>query len=264
MKTTKTGEKMGVDFLGYSIFDGSETHCAEEIDKAAGSGRRECKIFLCLNPHSYIVAKDDVDFRSALKGADWLVPDGIGIVYAARWLGLPIAARVTGPDVFLAAMTLLGRRKASVFFLGASEETLNRICERAAATFPGIVVAGTYSPPFKAEFSHQDNAAMIAAVNAARPDVLWIGMTAPKQEKWLAAHRAQLNVGAAGAVGAAFDFFAGTVNRSPRVFRALGLEWLPRFLQQPRRLWRRIFISAPAFLVDVQRERRRHAITEKE
>jgi N-acetylglucosaminyldiphosphoundecaprenol N-acetyl-beta-D-mannosaminyltransferase len=104
---------------------------------------------------------------------------------------------------------------------------------------------------------------MIAAVNAVRPDVLWVGMTAPKQEKWLAKHRVDLDVGVAGAVGAAFDFFAGTVKRSPRMFRELGLEWLPRLIQQPLRLWRRIFISVPVFFAEVERDRKRRAKAKK-
>jgi len=248
---------MPVSFLGYPVFAGDVAACAEEIASEASSGKRDCRIMACINPHSYVVARDDTAFRSALRSADWLVPDGAGVVMAARWLGLPIRERVAGPDVFLAVMERLDQRKGSVFFLGASDATLAKIHARIAADYPGVVLAGTYSPPFRPEFTTEDNTAMIAAVNAARPDVLWVGMTAPKQEKWLSMHRANLKVGAAGAVGAAFDFFAGTVKRSPKVFRVLGLEWLPRLLQQPRRLWRRMFVSAPVFLAEVQRERQR-------
>lgn len=248
---------MPTKFIDYSVFTGDALACAAEMTATINSGRRDCKVMACLNPHSFVVARDDLVFKSALQHADWLVPDGVGVVIAAQWLGLPVRARVTGPDVFLAVMDRLNKFKGSVFFLGSSEQTLAKIRAKVAEEYPGVVFAGACSPPFKSEFTAEDNAAMVAAVNAARPDILWVGMTAPKQEKWLAAHRASLDVGAAGAVGAAFDFFAGTVKRSPKVFRTLGLEWLPRLVQQPLHLWKRIFISAPVFFAEVLRDRNR-------
>ena len=117
--------------------------------------------------------------------------------------------------------------------------------------FPKVRVAGVYSPAFRDVFSAEENAAMVAAINAARPDVLWVGMTAPKQEKWVRQHRDQLDVRFIGPVGAVFDFFIGRVKRSHPLFQRLGLEWLPRLLQEPRRLWRRNFVSNPSFLLRV-------------
>ena len=247
---------MAVNFLGFDIYSEDVAACANEIVLEAMSDRRDCRVISCLNPHSYVVARDDLEFHNALKSSDWLIPDGAGLVLAARWLGLPMRKRVSGPDIFIATMALLDQREGSVFFLGASETTLAKMREKTAKQYPRVVVAGSYAPPFKAAFTEEDNAAMVAAVNATRPDVLWVAMTAPKQEKWLAKHRTELEVGTAGAVGAAFDFFAGTIKRSPQLFRSLGLEWLPRLLQQPRRLWRRMFISAPVFLLVVYLARR--------
>lgn len=241
--------------LGYHLFDGTVDDCADQIAEVAVSSKRDCKIIACLNPHSYFIAKEDAVFCSALRNVDWLVPDGSGVLIAARWLKVPLKERVAGPDVFCMVMKRLDVIQGRVFFLGASDDTLRRIEEQAAAEYPKIIVVGTYSPPFKAEFSSEDSSRMIAAVNSARPDVLWVGMTAPKQEKWLFEHRDVLSVKVAGAIGAAFDFYAGTVRRSPASFQSLGLEWLPRLIQQPRRLWRRMFISAPIFLMDVVRER---------
>ncbi|WP_284123835.1 WecB/TagA/CpsF family glycosyltransferase [Parerythrobacter aestuarii] len=222
---------------------------------AALDGNRSCAMMACLNPHSFVVAEQDEQFRAALKSAEWLLPDGAGIVWAARRLGDKTVSRITGPDTFLAVMERLDAKSGSVFFLGSSEAVLAKVRDQVALHYPNVTVAGTYSPPFKAEFTQDDNQAMIDAINAAKPDVLWVGMTAPKQEKWLARHSHDLNVGAAGAIGAAFDFFAGTVKRSPPIFRSLGLEWLPRLVQQPRRLWRRIFVSGPIFAAAVYRER---------
>ena len=242
-----------VEILGYDVFSGTIDQCADAIVEAGSGGARECRMMSCLNPHSYVIARQDALFREALSDSEWLLPDGSGVVLAARWLGLPLASRVTGPDTFLAVMKRLDARGGSVYFLGSTEKVLDLIRRRVALEFPNIIVAGTYSPPYKPVFSDDDNKAMCKAINAARPDLLWVGMTAPKQEKWLAEHRAELEVGAAGAVGAAFDFFAGTVKRSPKVFQSLHLEWLPRLIQQPRRLWKRMVVSAPVFLLDVLR-----------
>ncbi len=135
-----------------------------------------------------------------------------------------------------------------------------------AVDYPRIEVVGAHSPPFKPTYSEAELDHMVAAVNAARPDVLWVGMTAPKQELWIRAVRPRLDAKFSAAVGAVFDFYAGNVKRSPRVFQRAGLEWLPRLVQEPRRLWRRMFISAPVFLGHVIRERaaRRNHTSEPE
>jgi N-acetylglucosaminyldiphosphoundecaprenol N-acetyl-beta-D-mannosaminyltransferase len=123
--------------------------------------------------------------------------------------------------------------------------------------YPNIRVAGSYSPPFKPSYSALELDEMIAAINTTQPDVLWVGMTAPKQEKWIFENRARLKVRVAAAVGAVFDFYTGNVKRSHPTYQRLGLEWLPRLLQQPRRLWRRMFVSAPIFVWHTLKERLR-------
>ena len=142
-----------------------------------------------------------------------------------------------------------------VFFLGGTHEALVRIRRRMERESPRIQVVGTCSPPFKRRYSAEDNVQMTDAVNASRADVLWVGLSAPKQEKWIQENRNRLNVRFIGAVGAAFDFYAGTVKPSPSFFRDHGLDWLPRLLQEPRRLWRRMFISAPIFVWHVLKAR---------
>jgi N-acetylglucosaminyldiphosphoundecaprenol N-acetyl-beta-D-mannosaminyltransferase len=142
-----------------------------------------------------------------------------------------------------------------IFFLGGAPSTLALIEARMKKDYPALEVAGTYSPPFKPVYSPAELDEMIAAVNAARADVLWVGLTAPKQEKWIFTNQSRLNVRFIGAVGAVFDFYAGTVTRSPAFFRKIGLEWLPRFIQQPRRLGPRLYKSAPVFLWHTLRAR---------
>ena len=236
--------------LGYPICSEPANVLASLVAEWVGDGVRG-KWFACLNPHSCEVAEKDGDFKRALQGADILVPDGVGVVMASRWLNGRVDHRVTGHDVFDSVHHRLMETGGRVFFLGSTEQVLRKIEERFTADFPNLSLVGTYSPPYKQEFSEIDNARMIEAVNRAKPDVLWVGMTAPKQEKWIAQNIDQLEVGFAGAIGAVFDFYAGTVRRSSPVFQRMGLEWLPRLLQEPRRLWYRNFVSNPKFVFRV-------------
>jgi N-acetylglucosaminyldiphosphoundecaprenol N-acetyl-beta-D-mannosaminyltransferase len=247
---------MKVNILGYPVDNGSVSECADAIMTNLTLDHLTCTWLACLNPHSYVVALSDPYFALALHGANWLVPDGSGVVWASSVLGGKVCERVTGSDVFSALHQRMNAAGGlSVFFLGASETTLAQIRTRMALDFPNIRVAGTYSPPFKPTYSEQELAEMISAVNATRPDVLWVGMTAPKQEKWIFENRDRLEVRFAAAVGAVFDFYTGNVKRSHPLFQRLGLEWLPRLLQQPHRLWRRMFVSAPIFVLHVMRAR---------
>lgn len=240
--------------VSYPVDSASANACCDAIHEVIGKGGKGW--LACINPHSYAEALKDPDFSVALRAADWLVPDGIGVVYASRLLGGNIAERVTGSDVFSGLHERLNKQGfGRVFFLGSTEETLAAICRRMAIDYPAIEVVGTYSPPFKPEYSREEIDSMIAAVNAAKPDVLWVGMTAPKQEKWIFDNLAALNIKFAGAVGAVFDFYTGRIKRSHPVFQRLGLEWLPRLLQEPRRLWRRMFVSSPIFVLHVIRQR---------
>ena len=249
------GKEMSMRFFGFVLFDGDTSQFADEILEVLDRDTRESLILACLNPHSFMVAKRDKIFHGALLCANWLIPDGIGVVWGARRIGVPIKCRVTGPDVFTAVMERLDKKGGSVFFLGSTQKTLDKIRNRMAENYPNVTVAGLYSPPFKAAFSEDDNSAMIDAVNQARPDLLWVGMTAPKQEKWLAEHREQLDIKAAGAIGATFDFFAGNTKRSPMIMQRLGLEWLHRSIMSPSRLGKRNISSNPKFVLEVFREK---------
>lgn len=210
-----------------------------------------------VNAHSFVVARKDGAFAKALMRADALLPDGISIVKACRWLGTKNAPaeKIAGADLFAYEMGKLEEKGGTCFFLGSSPSTLEKIVERAAKDYPHIDIK-TFSPPYKAVFSPEENQAMVDAVNAADPDLLWVGMTAPKQEKWLDEHWAELDIRChAGAIGAVFDFFAGTVERAPQKWIDLGLEWLYRLLKEPRRTWRRYLVNNPRFLWLVLQER---------
>jgi N-acetylglucosaminyldiphosphoundecaprenol N-acetyl-beta-D-mannosaminyltransferase len=146
-------------------------------------------------------------------------------------------------------------QKGRVMFLGSSEKVLTLIRERAAVDYPNLEVV-TYSPPYKPEFSEEDSQAMIQAINEANPDLLWIGMTAPKQEKWTYQHWNELDIHChCGTIGAVFDFYAGTAKRAPLWWQTHSLEWLYRLLSEPKRMWRRYVIGNPLFLWYILKEK---------
>lgn len=210
-----------------------------------------------INAHSYNTALKDADFAEALEKGDYLIPDGMSIVKACRFLHAESQPRerIAGWDLFTSEMERLNRRGGKCFFLGSSEAVLSKIRERAAADYPSITV-DTYSPPYRSEFSAEENAAIISVINASTPDLLWIGMTAPKQEKWAFSHWADLEINChCGTIGAVFDFYAGTARRAPAWMQKAGLEWLHRFMSNPRRLWRRYILGNAIFIRNILREK---------
>ena len=220
-----------------------------------------------INAHSYNTARKDSLFAEALTNGDVLLPDGVSIVMACKWIkakSLP-KERIAGWDLFAFEMEKLERESEElrtkseeskiVMFMGSSQKVLDLIVKRAAEVYPHLKVV-TYSPPYKPEFSDEDNKAIIDAIHAANPDLLWIGMTAPKQEKWTYSHWKELNIHChVGSIGAVFDFFAGTMKRAPMWWQDHGLEWLYRLLKEPKRLWRRYIIGNSMFLWNMVKEK---------
>ena len=220
-----------------------------------------------INAHSYNTARKDSLFAEALTNGDVLLPDGVSIVMACKWIkakSLP-KERIAGWDLFVFEMEKLERESEElrtkseeskiVMFMGSSQKVLDLIVKRAAEVYPHLKVV-TYSPPYKTEFSDEDNKAIIDAIHAANPDLLWIGMTAPKQEKWTYSHWKELNIHChVGSIGAVFDFFAGTVKRAPMWWQDHGLEWLYRLLKEPKRMWRRYIIGNTLFLWNMVKEK---------
>jgi N-acetylglucosaminyldiphosphoundecaprenol N-acetyl-beta-D-mannosaminyltransferase len=201
-----------------------------------------------LNAHSYNTLQKDESFSKALLDSDVLLPDGISVVWATRLLTGKKIQKIAGADLFKFEMERVNAIAGTCFFLGSSEETLQKIVKQADKEFPHVKVY-TFSPPFKTEFSEADNNAMIEAVNAVKPDVLFIGMTAPKQEKWAYQQFQKLEVGHICCVGAVFDFYAGTVKRAPKWLIQIGMEWLYRLLIEPRRMWRRYLLGNLKFII---------------
>ena len=215
-----------------------------------------------INAHSYNSAKKDELFAEALIKGDYLIPDGASIVKACRWIKAKSRPkeRIAGWDLFEFEMRRLNenqnenQNKKRVMFMGSSEKVLELIRKKAAEVYPNIEVV-TYSPPYKPVFTDEDNRAIVEAINEANPDLLWIGMTAPKQEKWTYSHWNELNIHChVGTIGAVFDFFAGTYKRAPQWWQDHSLEWLYRLLKEPKRMWRRYVLGNPLFLWNITLE----------
>lgn len=210
-----------------------------------------------INAHSYNTALKDSLFAEALQNGNVLIPDGASIVMACKWLEAISRPkeRIAGWDLFEFEMNHLNQKGGKCFFMGSSEKVLALIKEKAKDVYPNITVE-TYSPPYKPEFSEEDTKKIIDAINQANPDLLWIGMTAPKQEKWTYSHWNELNIHChVGTIGAVFDFFAGTVERAPIWWQEHGLEWLYRLIKEPKRMWRRYIIGNTLFLINILKEK---------
>ena len=210
-----------------------------------------------INAHSYNTAQKDVLFADALKNGDYLIPDGASILRACRFLKAKSQPkeRIAGWDLFVFEMNKLNERGGKCFFMGSSEKVLDLIRQKVAIDYPNIVVE-SYSPPYKTEFTDDDNQQIINAINNANPDLIWIGMTAPKQEKWTFKHWSELNIHChCGTIGAVFDFYAGTSKRAPLWWQNHSLEWLYRLIKEPKRMWRRYVIGNPLFLWNIFKEK---------
>jgi N-acetylglucosaminyldiphosphoundecaprenol N-acetyl-beta-D-mannosaminyltransferase len=208
------------------------------------------KVINTINPHSYVTAKSDREFATALQDSDFLIPDGSGMVLAAKQVYDTSIKKIAGSDLHLFLLKELNKKNGKVFYMGASQNTLDKIEVRIKKEYPNIQVK-SYSPPFKPTFEKEENEYIVSEVNAFEPDVLFVGMTAPKQEKWLHEHKEVLNFKVASCIGAVFDFYAGTVERPSQIWLDLHLEWLGRLLKEPKRMWKRNFVSTPLFLADV-------------
>lgn len=232
--------------LGFNIF-------TDTLDKL----KLNSKILVnTINQYSFIVAEKDTVFKQALQGSDILLPDGIGIVAASNFLKGVKIQKIAGADVHKYLLEELNKLGGSCMYLGSSDKTLGKIRKRLAQEYPGIK-ANFFSPPYKVEFTEDDNAIMVAAVNSVKPDVLFVGMTAPKQEKWSFVNKDQLDTNIICSIGAVFDFYAGTVKRPNKIFICLGLEWFGRLVKEPKRMWKRYIYYGMVFGLILSKEKLR-------
>ena len=198
------------------------------------------------NVHTTVMSYENEEYRKIQNGAAMALPDGAPLSSYSRRKGYKQAQRVTGPDLMLELFAISKEKGYRHYFYGATEETLQSMKEVLERDYPGIQIAGMYAPPFRA-LTPQEDAQIVAKINEARPDFIWIGLGAPKQEEWMYQHMGQLQ-GVLIGVGAGFDYLAGYIKRAPRWMQRMSLEWLYRLLQDPKRLWRRYFTSNVKFI----------------
>jgi N-acetylglucosaminyldiphosphoundecaprenol N-acetyl-beta-D-mannosaminyltransferase len=239
--------------LGYRIVDEPASTIGKAVCDSLGSG--DCRSYAFLNPHSIVMASTDEDLQSFFLGGTELFCDGVGLSIANRILNNRRIHRVWGQDFFLAvSRELSARRVGRVMFLGGRESTIEELLRKYRRDFPGISELAHYAPPFKSEFSSSDLAEMRERIVTFRPDVLWVGVGSPKQEKLLQQLQPMCRVPCGAAIGAVFDFYCGHASLGPEWVQRHGLLWAYRLIMEPRRLWRRTLVSAPLFVLRVLRE----------
>lgn len=213
-----------INTLGFTIFSDNLS-----LISVQGKG---CRVINTISPNSYGITTKDKEFDQALKNSDYVVLDGVYFALASILLHGKNIKRNQGPDVFYHFMNRLNERSGKVFFLGSSESTLKKIIDHARTDYPYIIV-DSFSPPFKAIFSDEENEIMIHKINTFQPDILFVGMTCPKQEKWVVKQREKLNIGLAIAIGNVFDWYAGTQKSIHPFWFKIRLGWLARIFLRP-------------------------------
>ena len=207
--------------------------------------------YICVTGvHGIMESQNDPELRRIHNQAGLVTPDGMPLVWLSQLGGQRHVDRVYGPDLMLAFCQHSAAKEYRHYLYGSSEEVLAQLAGNLRQNVAGINIVGSYSPPFR-PLSPEEDQAMVERINAAAPDVVWVGLSTPKQEKWMAAHVGRLHAPVLVGVGAAFDFHAGTKQQAPYWMQRSGLEWFFRLLTEPRRLWRRYLYNNPRFLWSV-------------
>lgn len=202
-----------------------------------------------VNAYTLTVCRRNQAFADILNGSALNLADGMSVVWGARWLDMKFPGRVAGPDLSEALCARAEKKGYRVFFMGSSWDNLTELKKSLLQRYPALKIVGVYSPPVCDEFGEAETTKIIAEVKASSPDVLFVGVSTGKQEKWLSQNLNQLNVPVCLAVGAAFDFLSGRIPRAPEWLRVRGLEWLYRLYREPRRLWKRYLLGNAVFLL---------------
>ena len=239
-----------VDVLGVGV-------SAIDMDRAVAEVTRWIEEreqhYVCITGvHGVMESQRDPELLAIHNASGLTTPDGMPLVWAGRRAGMTHMRRVYGPDLMLAVCKLAAERGWSCFFYGAADGVPELLAQRLADRFPGLKVAGTLSPPFR-PLTPEEDAAVVERINAAAPDLVWVGLSTPKQERWMATHLDRLRVPVMVGVGAAFDMHAGLLPQAPGWMQASGLEWLYRLYREPRRLWRRYLRNNPRFVLAILR-----------
>ncbi|MFO0837892.1 MAG: WecB/TagA/CpsF family glycosyltransferase [Phycisphaerae bacterium] len=230
-----------LDILGVPIHPLTTEQVLARVDEAIAQRRR--LLLGVVNAAKLVNMRSDAELRESVLAADLVLADGMSLVWAGRLLGRRLPERVAGIDLMTALLTRGAKRGYRFFLLGATQEVLDEVKSRVATDYPGAVVAGARN----GYYTPDDEPALAAEIAASRSDVLFVAMSSPKKERFLARWFAELDVPVCHGVGGSFDVLAGKVRRAPRIWQALGMEWLYRLLQEPGRLWKRYLITNTVF-----------------
>jgi len=195
-----------------------------------------------------IMAYKNEKFKNVINNADLIIPDGMPLVWLSRLLGYKLAQRVTGPDLMLTICARSAITGHSHFFYGGKEDVPELLAQRLSQQFPGLRIAGGYSPPFRPLKKEEDDA-VVDMINSSHADFLWVGLGAPKQNFWVANHVDKLNVSVIAGVGAAFDYHSGEMRRAPKWLQNIGLEWIFRLTHYPGSVWKKYAKNLPKFVI---------------
>jgi exopolysaccharide biosynthesis WecB/TagA/CpsF family protein len=250
-QTVSPGSSERVNILGVGVTPFDLAQAVATLDRWREEGRRE--YVCCVSVHGLVTAQRDREIRYALNRSGLATEDGMPLVWWCRRAGFARAGRVCGSDLLDAMCALAVRRGHRHYFYGGSPHVVEQLVSRLTQRHPGLVIAGYRSPPFR-PLTEAEDAADVAAINAARPDFVWIGLGMPKQEKWMVSHVARVDAAALIGVGAAFDFHAGTKPRAPQWMQHSGFEWLFRLISEPRRLAGRYLIDNTIFVAHAARQ----------
>lgn len=244
-------QSLRVDVLGVGISAIDMAAALAAIGRMVSNSERS---YVCVTGvHGVMESQRDPDLLAIHNRSGLTTPDGMPMVWAGRWAGAKNMERVYGPELMLECCSL-GRSQGWRHFLyGGAEGVVDELKASLGVRFPGLQIVGTYSPPFR-ELTDTELAEVAALINAAKPDLVWVGLSTPKQERWMARIRPALNAPVLIGVGAAFDIHAGRAASAPGFMQRAGLEWLYRLLKEPRRLWRRYLHNNPVFVWRVIRQ----------
>jgi N-acetylglucosaminyldiphosphoundecaprenol N-acetyl-beta-D-mannosaminyltransferase len=246
-----------VDILGVGVSPINLDDAIATIERWISKRSRN---YVCIRDvHGVMESRRDQRLRSIHNEAGMVTPDGMPLVWLLRLLGKGNVGRVYGPDLMRKMTAVSSLRGYRQFYYGGAEGVADKLKQALITAHPKLDVAGTLCPPFR-ELTPEEDRAVVAAINAARPDIVWVGLGTPKQEFWMANHLGRIEAPVMVGVGAAFDFLAGTKRQAPRWMQRNGLEWLFRLCSEPRRLWRRYAYSVPGFTILAVGELARRAI----
>lgn len=228
-------------YFDYNIFDGNVSDIFSK-----GFNLKKAEVIATINPHSFVVAENDPFFKTALKNANFLVADGIGIKLINIIRGHNVKV-YNGPFLHGFILKSFSNYPLKIFYMGSSEKVLDKIVSRHQVDTPNWKIQ-CLSPPYVDEISDEDNNRIIESINKFNPDILFIGMTAPKQEKWAELNKNLLHASYILSIGAVFDFYSGQKKNAPIIFQKMQLIWLYRLIFDFKHVWKRTFISLPKFL----------------